>query len=125
MDLIRDAPGPLRPPSWRWGLASAYAAAGVEDGDPGLDDPWVRRALAFQQSVARSGADDAIGAGADPDVAAARALREAADPRKRWEAEARLLARQDDAAVAARCGLTPGAVAAYEALFFAVRDRLE
>jgi hypothetical protein len=125
IDRIRVTPGnPLRPPSWRWELARAYAAAGAEEFDPGLD-PWVRRALAFQQAAARSEAADPDAAAADVDVAAACRLRDAADARPRWVVEARLLARQDDGAVAARCGLTPGAVAAYEALFFAVRDRLD
>jgi hypothetical protein len=124
IDWTRAAPGnPFRPPSWRWELARACAAAGAEGFDPGLD-PWVRRALAFQQAASRSEAADPDAAAADVDVAAACRLRAAADPRTRWEAEARLLAREDDSAVAARCGLTPGAVAAYEALFFAVRDRL-
>jgi hypothetical protein len=119
-DLIRVAPGnPLRPPCWRWELARAYTATGAEDGGPGLDDAWVRRALAFQRRAAGDPCE------IDRDVVAARALGAAADPRKRWEVESRVLAGQDDAAVAARCGLTSGVVAAYEALFFAVRGRLE
>jgi hypothetical protein len=44
---------------------------------------------------------------------------------KRWEAEARLLAGQDDEAVAAACGLTAEGVQWYHALYFEVRPRLD
>lgn len=43
---------------------------------------------------------------------------------QRAEVEARLLARQDDEDIAARCGLTAAAVRAYHDLFFQVRDVL-
>jgi hypothetical protein len=42
----------------------------------------------------------------------------------RWEVEARLLARQTDEEIAARCGLDPHTVRSFEAIFFCVRDRL-
>ncbi len=48
-----------------------------------------------------------------------------AEPLKKAEVEARLLARQSDDAIAARCGLSAAAVGAYHDLFFAVRDVLD
>ena len=44
--------------------------------------------------------------------------------RRRWEVEARLLAGQTNAEIADRLGLGGDTVEAYEAIFFAVRDRL-
>jgi hypothetical protein len=46
------------------------------------------------------------------------------DPFTRAELEARLLAGQDDCAIAARCGLSPSAVGVYHDAYFAVRPRL-
>lgn len=48
-----------------------------------------------------------------------------AEPLKKAEVEARLLARQEDETIAARCGLSAAAVGAYHDLFFAVRDVLD
>ena len=58
-----------------------------------------------------------------PDVDAAHGVWDGAWA-LRHEVEARLLAAQDDDAIAARCGITPGAVAAYARLFYDVRPRL-
>ena len=43
---------------------------------------------------------------------------------KGWEIEGRLLAGQEDQAIAERCGLHPQTVRRYEALFFNIRGRL-
>jgi hypothetical protein len=48
-----------------------------------------------------------------------------AEPLKKAEVEARLLARQTDDDIAARCGLAAAAVGAYHALFYDVRDCLD
>jgi hypothetical protein len=45
-------------------------------------------------------------------------------PLKRWELEARLLANESDAAIAAKCGLSVEAVHMYGELFYDVRPRL-
>ena len=43
------------------------------------------------------------------------------DGPRRWEAEARVLARQNDEEIAARCGITAGAVHRFERLAFLSR----
>jgi hypothetical protein len=60
-----------------------------------------------------------------PDVHAAYQLRTTADKMARGTVEARLLAGQSIEEVAARCGLTADAVAAYHALFFDVMGKLQ
>jgi hypothetical protein len=60
-----------------------------------------------------------------PDVAAAVSFRDAAEPLRRAELEARLLANQTDDKIADRMGLTPAAVAAYHDLYFNVRPHLK
>jgi hypothetical protein len=62
---------------------------------------------------------------ADPPLAAAGGLRATPDSRLRHEVEARLLAGEDDAAIAAKVGLDPGVVEAYHAVFFDVRGGLD
>jgi hypothetical protein len=59
-----------------------------------------------------------------PDVAAAVAIVEG-EPTRRWAVEARLLGGEPIEAIARKTALTPGAVSAFETLFFNVRDRLE
>jgi hypothetical protein len=54
----------------------------------------------------------------------AHAFYATADPLKQAELEARLLARQTDAEIAARVGLSAAAVAAYHDTYYCVRDRL-
>lgn len=60
-----------------------------------------------------------------PAVAAAYYLSRQAKPLERAEVEARLLARQTDDAIAAQCGLSAAAIAAFHTLFFNVRDSLD
>jgi hypothetical protein len=59
-----------------------------------------------------------------PELAAAHDLQEAGGPRL-WEVQARLLAGQEDAAIADRCELPPGVVGRFERVFFNVRPRLQ
>jgi hypothetical protein len=111
-------------PDDRWRSAVAIVAEGRR-ASARSEPPEVAEAVAFLQ--AREQAKDDQGRDAVrerwPDLAAALRLYEAESPRP-WEVQAWLLAGLDDAAVAARCGLTSGAVRRYEALFFAVRGRL-
>jgi hypothetical protein len=92
----------------------------------GRDDRWVARARRFQEVLARCDGDlqhprlDRL----DPAVAGACRARSGGDGRRRWEVEARIVADRPTAEVAGRTGLPAGVVEAYEALFFAVRDRL-
>jgi hypothetical protein len=55
----------------------------------------------------------------------AHALKFSDDPRARWEVEARVLAGQEPAAIAASLGLSSDAVEAFTRLFFDVGDRLD
>jgi hypothetical protein len=115
---------PARPLDWRW-RAAGYFRAGPRRLRRAWDDPWARRALRFARAAHRRGGLDHPGlAKADPALAGALALRSGPDRALRLAVEARLLADLDDAAIAARCGLPAYVVAAYEATFFAVRDRL-
>lgn len=61
----------------------------------------------------------------DPALIEAHRLRWSLDAEDRAIVEARLLARETDAAIARKSGLSPTAVEYYEALFFTVRDRLD
>jgi hypothetical protein len=56
---------------------------------------------------------------------AAHALKFSDDPRARWEIEARVLAGQEPAAIAAGLDVSPDSIEAFEALFFDVSDRLD
>ena len=128
MDFIDFAPpNPFLPPDWRWGLARLLktGARAPRRYEP-ASDPWVGRAREFLAAVGGDGDDvsEADPVRRDPEVHGAYALRSGADGRLRWAVEARLLAGQTDAEVAARCGVPAEVVAAYERLFFDVRDKL-
>lgn len=117
LDLRPD--GPFRPPDYRWQLAARLAAG--ERVPKKWVDRWVRRAK--QVLAARPGR--AVKA---PDLRAIEAARELAERGTYWqkvEVEARLLAAESAAAIAAKTGLTAAAVEAYAELFYAVADRLK
>lgn len=115
---------PTRPPRWRWGRAAALHEAGRRA--TRLDDAWVRRARRVIAALGRLGSD--VGhpglAAVDPPAVAALRLR-LRGGRLRSEAEARILAGQDDGAIAPILGVDPGVVGAYERLFFDVRGALD
>jgi hypothetical protein len=92
----------------------------------GRDDDATGEAWRFRGGLARCRceADRARLAGQFPALVAAHAAFTAADPLRRAELEARLLAGQDDAAVATKMGMAADVVATYEGVFFAVRPRL-
>jgi hypothetical protein len=112
-----------RPLDWRWQRAGELLASRARRRR--RDDGWVARARRFRAALARARGDDRDPrvARADPALLGARRLARV-DRRRRWVLEARLLAGQSDAEVAARMGLGADAVAAYEAVFYAVRDGL-
>ena len=106
----------LRPVNFRWSLARRLAAKAIVPRS--WIDPWVD--LGARLLTAPPGAvhdDPALGA-----VAAARDLAAADWPRV--AVETRLLAGESVDVIAAKEGLTPAAVAAYEALHYAVTDML-
>jgi hypothetical protein len=116
---------PRRAVDWRW-----LAATGIRDGSlmyhPAWVDSWVHRAIAFQDALeAQAGGPGPHGLpGPDAAIAAACGLMAGEEGPARWHVQALLLAGEDDASIAARCGLTPEAVAACERLFFDVRQGL-
>ncbi len=123
MDEINSHPrNPFRRPDWRWGRATLLGESTRAGRD---DDAWVRRARRLQKALARFAGvpDHPRVVRADP--AALGAYRtHLGDARRRWEVEARSLAGQDDAAIAARIGVLPEVIEAYEAMFYNVRSRL-
>jgi hypothetical protein len=90
------------------------------------DDAATREAWRFRRGLARcrGEADRARLARRFPTLAEAHGSYTSAEPLKRAELEARLLAGEDDAAVAAKMALSAAGVAAYHDVFFAVRPRL-
>ena len=114
---------PFRRPHWRWERALMDAALR----DP---DPWVSQAAALRRDVSEGLDDDALYE-AHSRIYPAYELWRARSGRKTdvnfvLELEARLLIRGVGLdAIGQRMGLEPGDVEAYEALFFAVRDRLD
>jgi hypothetical protein len=114
---------PFRALDWRWRLAGL-----IRDGHPGPrrsgDDPWLRAALRLGARVEpRAGDPRRRRTRQDGFLDVAYRLR-IGDDRRRWEVEARLLAGQDDPAIADRAGVPSDVVAAYASLFFDVRGRL-
>jgi hypothetical protein len=117
-----DLRSPFRPPWWRWGLAREHRRAGRLPAR--LDDRWVRRARRVLSALAESGGDldHPRVIAVDPAVVAAYRFHSSGDARLRAEVEARLLAGQDDAAIASRVDLLVDVVGAYDRLFFDVRE---
>ncbi len=109
---------PLRPLDWRWQMAT------LGEGDEGRPrwlrgDAWTRRARRYIGRMHGREAKTGQGPGeVDRPLAAADRLRSSA---LKGEVELRLLGGQDDATIAARCGLDAGVVAAYGHLFYDVR----
>ncbi len=123
-NLIHYHPGnPVRPPDWRWMWTAALLRASVPVGR--REDGWVRRARRLLLVLGRFGGDPGYSGVVKSDPACLAAYRlHQWDARRRWELEARLLAGQDDATIAARLAVPGDVVAAYEALFYDVRHRL-
>ncbi len=93
---------------------------------PRLDDPITEKAWAYfrELRLCRSDAARERLGQSHPDLAAAHEVYTSAQPLRRAELEARLLARQDDDAIAAKCALAPAAVRWYHDVFFDVRGAL-
>ena len=112
-------------PSWRWHLAVFFSK-----------DPRVRSLLESKVDDAVTNAQMVIdqllnGATLDElmavfpmDIEALR-LRIAPESRRRWELEARMLARQPLAEIALRMNLNPVTVEVYEGWFYNIGDKIE
>lgn len=124
------ASSPLRTPDWRWHRAEAVrnnegvSATRRRDGVEGFI--WINRAVKFGQRFDRcnNDQDKAALAISFPDIFWAHWVWTNASPLKH-SLEARLLARQNNDEIGQRCNLSPASVAAYEAIFFNVRDKLQ
>jgi hypothetical protein len=116
---------PFRPPDWRWKRA-LYLFEGQANPHSRCDDRWTRSAIRLIERLDAGG----IPPGrrrtvTDGVLDDAHALKFSDDPRCRWEAEARILAGQEPAAIAAGLDVSPDSIEAFEALFFDVGDRLD
>mgnify|MGYP001063825108 CR=1 FL=1 len=111
-------------PDWRWRDACRAAGEGRRV-DTARDTAAVAEAVAYLRALRRCPDGD----GPErikrrwPDLHMCHCLAEDPGPRL-WEVQARVLAGQGDDEVARCCGLSVRAAGLFEALFFAVRDRL-
>jgi hypothetical protein len=123
--FLPDRHDPWQEPAHRW-LRCGYLLGHGRRPLRGRDDVATQRAWRFRRGLARcrGEADRARLARRFPTLAEAHSLYMSAEPLRRAELEARLLAGQDDAAVAAKMGLSAAGVAAFHATFFEVRPRL-
>lgn len=120
----------LRGPAWRWERAGRIAT-GETPFSSRRDDAAVRKAARFRRAFDAAQTTLAVArlADRDPGTFYAYRLWRAVDrdtrgAALRYAVEARIMARESDAAIAARTGLHVDDVAAYASLFFDVRDRL-
>jgi hypothetical protein len=138
MSLTEGHPGNRsRRPDWRWLYAIALREIGLPShavavdwtrrrlGENGVVDDWTVRVLRFLEGLEREGEP-----GLRDVVAVDRALGGAykiwiGPGRPRAEVEARLVAGQDAAGIAARTLIPEDGIRAYEAVFYNVADRLE
>jgi hypothetical protein len=125
MTIVDISPiNPFRPPDWRWKRAIHLHDERAEPHR--RDDRWTRLALRLVERVEAGGTPPGRRrTGTDIVLDDAHALRYAADPRGRWEIEARVLAGQEPAEIAACLGVAIDAVEAYLALFFDIGNRLD
>jgi hypothetical protein len=122
-DSLSSSPrNPFRPLNWRWHRAQ-FTAHGAIRGQRGIDDHWVGRARRYLETVAERPKKRSI-RGLRCVVHQALQLRTEDSSERRQELEARILAAQDNATIAARCRISADVVAAYAALFFDVRPLL-
>lgn len=114
---------PTRPLDWRWQRAGLLLDLGLRC--RGRDDDHVRQARRYHAARGRCRGDVARRHLATrlPALAGAHALA-TGSTWTRSLVEARLLAGEDPARIAAREGLDPDVIVAFEALFFHVTDRL-
>jgi hypothetical protein len=105
---------------WRWGRAEELASG--RGRRQGWDDEPTLAAQRFIARWSRVGGELAGPglAGEDAAISGAVQLRHG-QPRRRWELEARILARQTDEEIGSKLGVPAPVVAAYEGLFFSVR----
>jgi hypothetical protein len=120
-----DSPlSPFRPPAWRWQRA-CYLAEHEQRASARRDDEHVREALRFCRLLRRCSGQQGLVRLARQSPALYEAWLLFRDSSlRRWELEARILAGQSSAAIAARCCLPVAVLDAYHHTFFSVREHL-
>lgn len=121
---------PRRAPNWRWLRAVQIDAGGRRparafDGPSGFE--WIRRAVRLKRRFEQaSNRPDAIYSllARDSDMFWAHSLWSEDKAPTRWGIEARILAGESDEEIADRVGTTPSIIAAYNNVFFDVREKL-
>lgn len=130
MSVIEQCANPFRPPYWKWRRAEAILDGPGPATTKRLDTPagfkWIRQAMRFltERRASRTDIQDARLATKYRDVYWAHWLWTQSTGHKH-SVEAHLLARETDFEVGFRCGIPPSTVAAYEAIFFNVREKLQ
>ena len=121
---LTDAHGPFRDPGWRWQRCNYLLDHGRQPLQD-LDDAVTGEAWLFRKALTqcRTDADREQLAQDYPVLFEAHGVY-TGEPFKRWVLEAFLLGGDPDVTVAARCGLSVQAVAAYHATFYEVRPHL-
>ena len=126
---------PCRPPDWRWLRAVGIADEGQQrptirrDGEANI--VLVRKLVVFRRAYMAAQASDDISTQMTvvdnhPALAWAHAIYSNTDQSHvRCVVEARILARQTNAEIAARVGTEEDIIDIYEKVFFSVRDRLQ
>jgi hypothetical protein len=122
--MFSDPTDPCPEPARRWLRAGYLLAHGRRP--MRRDDGATREAWQFRRGLGRCRGAAGRGRPAErfPEMAEAHAAYAAAEPLRRAELEARLLAGEDDAAIAAKMALSPAGVSAYHDVLFEVRPRL-
>ena len=123
--FLPDPSDPWQEPDHRW-RRSGYLIRHRLWPFLGRDDPATWAVWRFRRGLRRCHCEPGRRrlARRYPALAEAHRLYRSAEPLRRAELEARLLAGDDDAAVAAKMGLSAAGVATYHDVFFEVRPRL-
>ena len=117
---------PHRKLNWRQLRAQELLNAPGEPNKPGRhDDKYIRKYLRFLYEFSRTAPDDVVTLFAKfPEMLFAHEVHDG-DAWTRAIIEARILAGQDDDAIAKNFGTLAGSICSYEKVFFNVRDRLD
>ena len=123
--FLPDPSDPWQEPDHRW-RRSGYLLRHRRWPFWGRDDPATWAAWRFRRGLRRCHCEPGRRrlARRYPALAEAHCLYRSAEPLRRAELEARLLAGEDDATVAAKVGLSAPGVAMYHDVFFDIRPRL-
>ena len=130
MSLAALRNNPMRAPHWKWLRALSIDGGGPNatkrrDGADGVQ--WVRRAIRLKRHhAAACNNQNALYnlAQIDNELFWAHNIWAEDKQPTRWAIEARILAGESDEDIAVKVGCEPAVIAAYESVFFNVRDKL-